>query len=57
MMDSNIIHVIQLVVGLKSGVGPPDTKSFDISFRNKKGHTSINTDTLLRSKRELARQI
>lgn len=35
MMESNVIQVIQLVVGLKSGVGSPDTKSFDISFRNK----------------------
>lgn len=35
MMESNVIQVIQLVVGLKSGVGSPDIKSFDIGFRNK----------------------
>jgi len=35
MMESDVIQVIQLVVGLKSGVDSPDTKSFDISFRNK----------------------
>lgn len=35
MLKSNVIQVIQLVVGLKSAVGSPDTKSFDISFRNK----------------------